>query len=103
MNIGYKISVAVTFYILSVDVDVSVKAKCSEEIASKKQEIAHLDSQIVHSPERTAQEMTTMEEKVCMLVLFGLRLNHVIHKHRSISSFDLIQYCTACVYVGFHW
>lgn len=45
-----------------------VKAKCSEEIAARKQEVNRLDLLIVHSPERAAEERERMEEKVCLLL-----------------------------------
>jgi len=41
-----------------------LKAKCSEEITSRQHEVDRLDTLIVHSPERAAQERVIMEEKV---------------------------------------
>ena len=47
---------------------VCLKAKCSEEISSRRQEVDRIDSLIVHSPERAAQEKAIMEKKVCLHV-----------------------------------
>jgi len=45
-----------------------LKAKCSEEIASRKQEIDRLDLLIMHSPERATQEIAILHEKVCLQI-----------------------------------
>ena len=50
-----------------------LKANCSEEIASKKQEIDRLDCMIVHSPERAALDRAVTEEKVCHVALVYVR------------------------------